>query len=442
LLYGSDSLGFIGTFDVLTRQIDPLYMDGDRIVPYVFAIYYFKGVFYAGTYCPTSDPNDRTAAILVSNDLVHWAVYHNFQNKESGVRRFIGYWDGKIHGRVRAADGTLPHFSFSPVQITHLLGWCLDPATTNMLDNNQSSSVEQSTYWWTTGDQIERVTYDSVHGNACLRAYAESGNGRTLPSIFEIETHKIYSGRVYLKANGQNVTGTVRWCLHGMPPNRYGKQNCFFLNRNEWTEIVLEPITTQPGDVFITMHIRPRSVSWPGPYNYLIDAAQIEESPPSRWQLGGMPRADEVLYKDVEVPQQWHNILLWSPESRSEWYAGSAKQYIKSWCKDDENYVELYYDPCDSTFCLQVTEANEILPTLETEPFSFYRNSVIRFEIICSEDSLGFKLFYAGTKEELFADAVDFLKSTELTSKFGDHNGGSLMSCTVLSDKLYSLTYP
>jgi hypothetical protein len=438
LLYGSDDMGFIGTFNVLTREYNPLYMDGDRIIPYVFAIYYYNGVFYAGTSSPYQDPNDRTTAIIVSSDLVHWAVYHQFQDKEYGVRKIIGCRNGKIHGVVLASDATtLQHFSFSPVSVTNVLGWCLDPATTNLLNTAQYSSAETDTSQWTAFDQLERITFDAVHGSACLRAYSDSGYSPIYPRPIPVQTGKTYCGRVFLKANGQNVTGRVNWYVYGS--NRQGKQNCFALNHNEWTEIVLEPVTIQPGETNITMHIRPRSFNWLGPYDYLADAAQFEQSPPTRWQAGGTPRADDVLYKIIEVPQQWRNILLWSPECRSEWYAGSQKQYIKSWCKDDKNYMELYYDPSDSTFCLQVVQNDEPLPPLRTGKHSFYRNGVVRFEVSCSTYALNFKFSYAGANETLSVEGCDFLKSTQLTSKFGDHNGKSLMSCTVLSDNMSSL---
>ncbi|MCX5636952.1 MAG: hypothetical protein NTX52_04565, partial [Planctomycetota bacterium] len=136
LLYGSDSLDFIGTFDVITRKITPLYSDGDRYCPYVFSIFYYDGVYYAGTFSGRMDSPNRRVAILVSSDLNHWAVYHQFRNGEQGINKFLGVWGGRIHGIVTLSDTyTWRHFSFTPATVTLVNGLCLDPATVNMLNN-------------------------------------------------------------------------------------------------------------------------------------------------------------------------------------------------------------------------------------------------------------------------------------------------------------------
>jgi len=441
LLYGSDENGFIGTFNVFTREFNPLYADGDRKYPYVFTIFYHNGIFYAGTSSPHPNLNDRTTAILVSTDLEHWAVYHQFRNKEYGVRKFVGYRNEKIHGIVYGSDNsTLYHFSFSPTKVQNVLGLCLDPSKFNMLDSEQSSSAETDTSQWTSYDQMERITTDSVHGGACLRISASYSGYATYPKAKAVSVGNTYSGRIFLKANGQNVTGRVNWYIYGTM--REGRAHYFALNHQDWTEIVLEPITIEPNETHITMHIRPRSYTWLGPYDYLIDAAQYELAPPSRWQAGGTSRSDDVLHKAVTVPDKWQNVLVWSPECRSEWYAGSQKQYIKSWYKDDANYAELSFDPNESTFCLQVVQNKIPLPTVRTKPFTFYRNSIIRFEFNYSGSTIDLNISCTGLTDKLSISDIQFLNSAELNSIFGNRYGMWLMSCTVLSDKLYSIIPP
>ena len=437
LLYGSDETGFIGTFDVLTRKITPLYDDGDRALPYVFAIYYHDGVFYAATYSNYSDRSKRRAAVLVSSDLVHWAVYHQFRNGELGVNRFLGFFGGKIHGILTLSDdSTWRHITFTPTTVQMVNGWCLDPPTNNMLDTAQYSSVETDTSGWSASIGTRtRITTDAVHGSACLRVEGNSGVETVYPRSRAVTVGKTYNGRIWLKANGQNLSGYARWYVYGS--SQYGSNNFFCLSQDEWTEIVPEPVTIAAGGTHISIFVRPRSEKYPGPYDILVDGAQYEEGPPTRWQLGGAPRANEILSKTADFPERWTNLLLWAPECRSEWYARSGNQHIKSWCKDANNYVELYFDPCDTTFALQATVAGESRTPIKTSAYSFYRNGVIRFVVRCDEDSLRLSVAVAGPFEHVSGSAVDFLGSATLTSKTGDHNGTGVMSCTILADILY-----
>ncbi len=152
--------------------------------------------------------------------------------------------------------------------------------------------------------------------------------------------------------------------------------------------------------------------------------------------MGGIPRANETLSKSVVVPESWTNLLLWAPESRSEWYANSGNQYIKTWYQNDDNYVELYFNP-DSMFVLEATVDGITETPIRTTVYKFYGNSVIRLAIRCDESFLGLSVSAAAPFEHRYGAAIDFLRSTVLTSKTGNHNGTGLMSCTILSDKLY-----
>ncbi len=442
LLYGSDAGGFIGTFNVLTREITPIYHDGNRITPFVFSIYYHDGVFYAGAFGSKWTTGYSGAAILASSDLVHWAVYHEFRNGERSVDKFLGVFDGKIHGVVKDSNGRWRHFSFTPTTVKLVNGLCLDPATINMLDNAQDSSIETDISNWSAAGTRTRITTDAVHGSACLRVHGDSNYAlETIrPIKKDVTVGKTYNGRVWLKANGQNLSGYVKWEIPA-DPYRYGLINYFCLSQDEWTEIVLEPVTIVEGDRQIGIRIRVRFWDWPGPYDILVDAAQYEEGPPTWWQVGGIPRENETLSKSVAVPENWTNLLLWAPESRSEWYANSGNQWIKTWYKDPNNYVELYFDPCDSTFAMQATVAGSPQTPIKSSAYTFYRNGVIRLAIRCDESSLRLSVAAAAPFEHVSGPAVDFLRSATLTSKTGDHNGTQIMSCTLLKDKLYHYVF-
>jgi hypothetical protein len=443
LLYGSDSVDFIGTFDVRTRKITPVYTDGDRYCPFVFSVFYYNGVYYGGTFNGSNTlPDARKTAIIVSSDLVHWAVYHQFSNAEHGVNKFLGVWGGRIHGIVTLSDKvTWRHFSFTPPAITLVQGLCLDPATVNMLDNPQDSSVENNISHWSASGACTQVTTDALHGTACLRVVGNSGTATVYPSSKAVTVGNTYSGRIWLKANGMNMTGQVRWYVYGT--SRYTDNLYFCLSEDDWTEIVLPPVTIGPGETYITIHVCPRSSDWPGPYDFLIDAAQYEAGPPSRWQVGGTPRANETLSKSVSVGESWTEQLLWAPECRSEWYLGFGNQYIKTWYRDPNNYLEFYFDPCDSTFALQATvDGIPQTPIKTSGQYKFYRNGVVRSAIRCDAGSLTLSIAAASAYEHVSGPPIAFLRSGTLISKTGDHCGTSLISCTLLSDILCHTIIP
>ena len=438
LLYGSDAMSFIGRFNVLTRKITPVYDDGDRYIPFVFSLFYHDGVFYAGTFSNV-DLSTRRTAILVSSDLVHWAVYHQFRNSEKAVHRFLGFAGDKIHGIVALADTSVTsvwrRFSFTPTTVKLVNGLCLDPATTNMIDNVQDSSVEGGDPNWTaSGGTVERVSTDSVHGTECLRVYGNSGVDYIDTNYRTVEAGQTYNGRIWLKANGQNVTGRVTWISGDYSA---GPAHLFALSQDRWTEIVLNPITIPSGVRKLRIRIKPRSTGFPGPYDMLIDGVQIEQGPPTRWQVGGIGRDGETLSKTVVVPEGWTNLVLWAPESRSEWYQNSGNQYIKTWCKDFDNYVELYFDPSDNTFALQATVDGVAQTPMKTSSYTFYRNGAVRFAIRCNEDAVVLSVSAAAPYEHVSGPTIDFLRSSVLTSKTGDHDGARVMSSTLLADELY-----
>jgi|GEM_PF-4023492 len=445
LLYGSDSSDFIGTFDVITRKITPIYNDGDRYNPYVFAIFYYNGVYYAGTFNGSSTlANNSRSAILASSDLVHWSVYHQFRNGEAGINKFLGVWGGRIHGIVTLGNKcTSRHFSFTPATVSSVQAMCLDPATENMLNTPQDSSVEYDiSHWYAyAGGVLTRITTDSLHGEACLRVVGNSGIETVYTLSKPVNVGSSYSGRIWLKANGMNVVGYAYWYISGT--SRYGPNNYFCLSQNNWTEIVLPPVAINAGENAITILVSPRSSNWPGPYNFLVDAAQYEAGPPSRWQVGGTPRANETLSKSVSVKECWTNLLTWAPECRSEWYNGFGNQYIKTWYRDPNNYLELYFDPCDSVFALQATvDGIPQTPINTSGQYKFYRNGVVRSAIRCDEGSLTLSVAAASAYEHVSGPPIDFLRFGTLINQTGNHSGTSMISHTVLSDVLYPIKLP
>jgi hypothetical protein len=305
-----------------------------------------------------------------------------------------------------------------------------------MLNTPQESSVEDSTSHWYAYGTLTRITTDALHGTGCLRVVGNSGVETVYPIPKPVIEGNNYSCRVWLKGNGMNLMGRVLYYVSGT--SRYGPDNYFCLSQDSWTEIVLPTVTIGAGESYITINVRVRSSDWAGPYDFLVDAAQYEAGPPSRWQVGGQSRAKETLSKPVSVGENWTDMLIWAPESRAEWYNGFGNQYIKTWYKDPDNYLEFYFNPADSTFNLQATIAGIPQVPITTSAYKFYRNGVIRSFIRCSEDSLTLSIAAAWPYEHVSGPSVGFLRPANLTSKSGNHDGEGIMSCTILVDKLYN----
>jgi hypothetical protein len=441
LLYGSDESDNFGVYDVFTKQIEPLYWDGPSLEGgrYCWAITQYDGIFYASimqTAITSAIPvAERRASIVISNDLVHWDVYHQF-NDELGIYRYLGVLNNKIHCIVWPATGALQYGRFTPTAIKTYNALCIDPATTNLLTANASSMETDASSWICTGTKNSFST-DSLHGSKCVQ-FNSSVYADTLRFANGINTDagQLYSGHVAMKGFQTNQGGYMNWTLYGS--NRTDTKQYWGLGREQWQDLPLNPLTILQGDTSLDIYIRGYGaglLNIPNPTNLLLDCVQVERGAPTRWQVGGTARAHEVLAKTYAFGDNWTEYIIWAPATRLDYFLpGWGNQYIKCWYNDANNYLELYYDPSDFKFKLQATIDGVLQDAVSTaNTYKCYTNASVRL-VIRGGQQFWLSVNYAGGWEHL--EGISAFTGI-VGTKTGNYADTNVISGSYLSDLLY-----
>ncbi len=455
ILYGSDASEFVGWYNVYTHEVDPLYTDGNWYNGggYVFSLFYYNGVYYAGTFNVTDSSTipitNRRAAILVSNDLTHWTVYHQFTNGELGITKIIGVVGGKIQAALTVPvntpynDDHIDYYCyFSPTTVSEVNSVCIDPATTNLLSNNIRASVETDgsiSSDWSMGTGagsvlMEPYSQDALQGNKSLKCTAENTSvGFFWPKGVTVKQGAVYSSRISVKALDYSLPQFCgRWFTIGS--NRGSPYFTASASKHRWMEMVFPPAVGVNKDILICQI----GTTNPVPYSFLLDCAQIEPNHPSRWQIPGVPRAYEKYNEPNNFPSLWTNLFVWSPESRAEWYANCGNQYIKTWYAGPGNYIELYFNPNDCKFYLQATVDGFLQNVISTsQRYNFYRNSNVCFAVSYDDDSrLNLSVGYAGLWSHKAGLGADMMAGI-IGSQTGNYAENNVMSGALLIDEVY-----
>ena len=449
LLYGSDSSWGFGFYDVLTKQTEPLYWDmsvaykagtAGTSTRYSWAIMEHDGIFYGSTYNGVYSvlSADRRASIVVSDNLSNWTVYHQFTAGEYGIYRYLGVLNNKIHCILQNSTLVLQYARFSPCNVTQYNALCIDPATTNILSANESSMETDDSAWTCTGTS-ESYTAEAMNGSKCVQVTSTWSSEALRKSNGEsVTAGTSYSGSIAMKSSATNACGQYSWIFTAT--YRETDRHVYGLGRDNWQTINLEPMTVAAsGESYVNIFIRPNSADGaliPSPANFLLDCVQIEAGPPTRWQIGGIPRAYETLNKTYTFPDSWTEFIIWAPATRLDYFLpGWGNQYIKCWYKDGDNYLELYYDPSDFKFKLQATiegQTQEVASTALT--YKCYTNASVRL-VVRGGQQFWLSINYAGDWEHL--DSINAFDGI-VGSGTGNFAGTNVISGSYLSDLMYN----
>jgi hypothetical protein len=402
----------------------------------------YDGIFYASIMMTAETSAipvaSRRASIVISNDLVHWDVYHQF-NDELGIYRYLGVLNNKIHCIVWKTSGiTLKYGRFTPAAIKTYNALCIDPATTNLLAANTSSMETDTSSWTCTGTKNSFST-DALHSSKCVQFNSSVyGDVLRIAGAYGINTidGQLYSGRVATKGYQTNQSVELYWALAGS--NRTDTRQYFGLGREQWEDLPLNPLTILEGDTSLSIYIKgfgESGVKIPNPTNLLLDCVQVERGAPTRWQIGGVPRAYETLTNDYTFPDNWTEYIIWAPATRLDYFlSGWGNQYIKCWYKDANNYLELYYDPSDFKFKLQATIDGVLQDVaLTANTYKCYTNASVRL-VVRGGQQFRLSVNYAGGWEHL--EGINAFSGI-VGSKTGNYAGTNVISGSYLSDLLY-----
>lgn len=443
VLYGSDDSGFLGTYNVTTKQVTVLYEDGSRYKPFVFSLFEYKGVYYGCTYDAEATSDDPM--LIVSNDLIHWAPYYKFRNSEWGILKFVGVFGGKIHAIYQNSSGTLGHCSFSPVIVQNVTGLCIDPETTNLLNTTMASSAENATIvtgdgtgWATGAGTLTSVTTDALHGTRCAQLTHTAGTIMYPPyylsgGLTTLESGSTYNIRTSLKGGTINLFGNSNYYLSHSTAS--STPVSWQLNTTKWTDIQFPPLLCSDSADYLFIYTRPlASVSGMAANSYalLVDCLQVEKGPPTRWQIGGTPRTAESLTSTITLPSTWTEVIIFAPESRAEFY--TTTNYIKTLYKDATNYLRLSYQ--SQAITLDGVTGGSAFSTSIAES-TFYKNQPMVI-VVRYNGAITISLAASGGFTHISTSGASWMSSSSVTSKLGNESGALIMSGTLCRDDFYN----
>lgn len=466
ILVGTDSYGQICTLDLVTKNVSQIYFNGIRdYSPYCFGFFGHDGLIYAGiqSIATTSVLTEagRRISILVgqenSDGDVKFQVLYRFDAGEDVGAQYYWYNNGYIYVKLEATDD-YTQYKFKLPSFDTYQGVAIDPGTVNLLTANQSSAETDTTGWSnvSTGT-LERITTESLHGNACIRFHSLEANdteGGTVLGPYitynalggegskycyqisakaqDTDGSNVYAfGEQYL--SGQNTSESTPFTEPGYPP-------VYFVgSHEEWQELVYKPFTVSTATAS-QGRIRFETNMKCGPGGaggLLLDCAQIEEGPPTRWHIGGGTRAYEKLSLSTTMPSTWTELILWAPHHRAEWYKIFGDMPIKTWYSDASNYIELYFDAVNNKIVLEVTDTGTSTGTVEVDVNQFYTDQPIFIAVIC--DGTNMELYISASKDIDSATGVlaeSWMVSSTMILQTGNAAGDNVVSSTYLYDYL------
>ena len=328
---------------------------------------------------------NRNVVISVSPDLENWAVYHRFAGNEKGALRFAGAAGGKLHLTVWE-ENNYRYSKISPASVLVQKGLVLSPPTANLYDTATTSSAE-SVFGWVNQSQevppgsgycglLEYVTGSGHHGPGCVH-YTRGDGGymvvATPPVPFEVG--RTYVGRLHIRGRGGKAY--VKWSrnLAGV-----GEEARFAVQEDEWRRVVTAPYSVPSGTTDLRLRITLEST---GDHvcDVYIDALQVEEIPPTPWQLGGTPRDPTKLTAGALTSGEWTNVFSFEPDVMSEDLYGAGEFRLRTYWLGPATSLELFFDGADSCFKLRPVVDGVAQTPLATSRQHFQNRAYLRIAV-------------------------------------------------------------
>lgn len=423
LLYGDDGVYTLGLLDVMTGEIQSLYIGVDRHASafYVFDLAKVGSVYYA----PTSTTNSlyKTTTILVSDDIVNWTPYHQFVPADNVMQpRFVGVFGGKIQVRTLGESSSTKRLSISPARIAKNTGTVVSPVATNLLNANDSSMEGGIENWiGKNATIISRSTNEALHGNYSCKVIVPpnvAGTAIYCNCNLSLTAGKKYFGMFAVKGDAALLIPRIYYRSSDGSVQGYRSTEVYYDVGKNWKYIYTEPFTILEGEESYYRFYLSAITGSPGATFY-IDCAGIFEMPFKPWYIGGMTQSADVLKEDVSVGKVWSDVFAIHTLVPSLYYDGADKQVIKTWSKDN-NKIELSYVPSAGTFRLCRTVDGVELPESLSEAQAWNQNGCIKFCLRVSGNECNLTIQNGRIAEVLSDEGMPALLDTTINGVYGD----------------------
>lgn len=432
VFFGDDFYAGFGTLNVVTGEIvsSPPPFDKRASKGYCWSVAYYDGLYYACHYNSSGSATDT--GIYVSPDLTSWSVYHRFAASEAfaGCMQFIGFIGGKLHFVADPVSGTRKHFAISPATASLFEGTVITPGATNLLNTVDLSSFETSAQLFSasTNWTVERVTSEHYHGAACIKAYGIDADISTAKNTrsgnIALVQNKTYVFEFRIKSSIV-TTGFTRWYKNFSGPDYVNvANNNGFLVDKTWRKISSYPYTVPNGasgnyELYIAV------VQGPVAQTVYIDSVMMKELPVTKWQIGGAPSAADVLTSIAITPPAFINFFALQTLMMIPHYAAPSNLYIRTWLRDTNNYVTLYYNTTDSKFYLQRFISGAPQAAVSTAAQFWQGHAVLNFALQSTPAGLQLILWNGKAAVVINDSALPKINATLITIIDGDINSSS-----------------
>lgn len=455
LLYAADSEGCFGWYDCSTKEQQILYQKAFNGTSnagaghkYGWTIAKFNGVYY--TCSEPSSPSiavaDRNAAIMVSPDAVNWQVYYQFPGNDIGPFDYTGIINEKVYFLYKNSDNVLRSARVSSPVFNTYTAVCIDPATTNLLTAGRSTGASG---WYSSSSTLSHASGTGLEGTDYVDvSFTGNGAAAQFTSATAVSADTYYSFTAAFKANAtqleiffQPYWYNASW---GAPTSRLGDKRWLYAGRNNWEQVCLTTAATYTVDSVAATGVQFFLVGYssggsviPSPTAYFIDCAQLEAGPPTRWHTGAATRAIDKLSITYNYPSKWVEHFAWAPTYALDYIlSGMGNQYIRSWRKDANNYVEIYYNPTDRKIYYQATVGGTAGTAVgSTNTFTCFGDEPIRFLLRGYNNQFRLFISYSDDTVEELMPIAGFTGVTE--SRYSNDAQTAVASGMYLYSRLY-----
>ncbi len=398
LLLASDHIYRVGWADLTTWDVGS-FLDIQTVnatgANFFYDAFPFGGLWYGCSYADGSN-GSRTPVILVSADLVNWAICHRFPTGSlRGCIQFAGCVGGKMHFLLRD-DQVFGHFCMSPPRVDLRPAVAISPAKINV--ESAVDSRCESTAGWSVTDGYGRTippvldTANKLVGASSIRVTAANQPNLVCavwaPPV-SVTAGKTYIAHAWSKGTAKEIGirlagGGVCWS--GLLPAG-------------WSELWSLPYTVTTTRSQIGINLVGRVAD--GVVDVWLDGMEVIEVPfAGEWGVGGASQAADSLDFTVVLPARWtHCFSARILPSTAE--MGWNPLCLCTYRVDAENSAELSYDPAARTFRLTSRDGGAVTASIQTTPRWLHRGALVRCVVRYADGPLRLSVSDGGPVEHV-----------------------------------------
>lgn len=426
--FGSDS-GSIGIYRFPGGSLEAEYVCNSLVEGYMWDMREINRVIYATSTC---HEYTGCSSVLVSRDGDYWGTLYQWERGTCGLERFACVKDGIVYAVMEGKYYDEATIFFPEPFVRTTWGVVVGPAEENLLTEASTSSFENCKQCsWIAHTKVDmEIVSDSPHsGSHCLKVINRGDTGSTVEVGSPIVVGNFPAGTVVGATCWLRGWNNVKWPYIKISDRTRGISSPCYYKRtgSNWTEfriywqlpsdsralsVDVGGFTASSGDVF-----------------YVDSVCITANCVPVSFQMGGEPRAAEVLRHDIDFHECWTDIFFWQRPCGSVWPMDAPKVF-KSWAQSDGLELELVLDQ-QQRITLQEVRGGSIESLVSLVMPDFPPTTLIRFAVVQDSNEIN---LYVLTPDGLFCGKGRRAEVQPSTIFFGSTPQGTMQAGGIYSN--------